>query len=87
MKVTIDLPDSLLKELTFGFTDLEKEIKFLLAVKLVEMGRISTGRASEWIGIAKPIFLREMGRYGLSAFPLNERTLEQDILDARKSIC
>ncbi|MEK7397960.1 MAG: hypothetical protein AAB116_13585 [Candidatus Poribacteria bacterium] len=64
MKVTIDLPDSLLKELSFGFTDLEREIKFLLAVKLVEMGR-----------------------YGLSAFPLNERTLEQDILDARKSVC
>ena len=50
MKVTIDLPDGLLKELSIGFTDLEKEIKFLLAVKLVEMGRISTGRASEWIG-------------------------------------
>jgi predicted HTH domain antitoxin len=86
MKVTIDLPDSLLKELSYGFTDLEREIKFLLAVKLVEMERISTGRAAEWIGIAKPIFLREMDRYGLSAFSIDEESLEQDILDARKSI-
>ena len=86
MKITIDLPDSLLKELSYGFTDLEKEIRFLLAVKLVEMGRISTGRAAEWIGIAKPIFLREMGRYGLSAFPIDEESLDRDISDARESI-
>ena len=80
MKVIIDLPDNLLKEISFGYADLEREIKFLLAVKLVEMGRISTGRAAEWIGIPKPLFLQEMGRYGLSAFPLDEKTLEQDIL-------
>jgi predicted HTH domain antitoxin len=55
----------------------------LLAVKLVEMGRISTGRASEWVGITKPRFLQEMGRYGLSAFQIDEKTLEQDIINAR----
>ena len=83
MKVTIDLPDNLLKELSFGFADLDRELKFLLAVKLIEMGRISTGRAAEWIGISK-LLLLEMGRYGLSAFPIDEKTLEQDIIDARK---
>jgi len=87
MKVIIDLPDNLLKELSFGFADLEREVKFLLAVKLVEMGRISTGRAAEWIGIPKPRFLCEMGRYGLSAFPIDDETLEQDIINARKSVC
>jgi len=87
MKVTIDLPDSLIKELSFSFADLDRELKFLLAVKLIEMGRISTGRAAEWIGISKPRFLLEMGRYGLSAFPIDEETLEQDIIYARKSIC
>jgi hypothetical protein len=61
MKVTIDLPDNLIKELSFSFADLDRELKFLLAVKLIEMGR-----------------------YGLSAFPIDEKTIEQDILDARK---
>lgn len=87
MKVTIDLPDNLLKEISFNFADLEREIKFMLAVKLIEMGRISTGRAAEWIGVPKPLFLQEMGHYGLSAFPIDEETLEQDILNARKSVC
>jgi len=86
MKVVIDLPDSLLKEISFGFTDPEREIKFLLAVKLVEIGRISTGRAAEWMGISKPRFLQEMGRYGLSALPVDEETLKEDILNAGEGI-
>ena len=86
MRVMIDLPDSLLKEISLGFVDPEREIKFLLAAKLVEMGRISTGRASEWLGISKPRFLQEMGRYGLSALPVNARTLEEDVVNVKESI-
>ena len=63
-----------------------EEIKFLLAAKLVEMGRISTGRASEWLGISKPRFLQEMGRYGLSALPVDARTLEKDVVNVKESI-
>jgi len=86
MRVVIDLPDNLLKEVSYGFSDLEMEIKFLLATKLVEMGRISTGRASEWLGISKPLFLREMGRYGLSILPVDTESLEEDIINVRESV-
>ncbi len=86
MKVVIDLPDSLIKEMSFGFPDLEKEVKFLLAVKLVEMGRISTGRASEWLGVPKPYFLQEMGRYSLSALPVDAEALDEDVRNVRESI-
>ena len=51
----------------------------MLAVKLVEVGRISTGRAAEWLGISKPRFLQESGRYGLSAFDVDEQTIDEEI--------
>jgi len=86
MRVTIDVPDSFLKEISFGFIKPEIEIKFILAVKLIEAGRISTGRAAEWLGISKPRFLQEMGRYGLSAFPINEETIEEDIMNVKKGV-
>jgi len=86
MKFVIDLPDNLLKEISFGSADPEREIKFLLAAKLVEIGRISTGRASEWLKISKPFFLQEMGRYGLSVLPVDAKTLGEDIVNVRKSI-
>lgn len=82
MQVTIDVPDSFMKELSFGFTAPELEIKFILAVKLIEAGRISTGRASEWLGISKPRLLHEMSRFGLSAFPIDEESIEEDISNA-----
>lgn len=34
MQITIDMPDSFIKEIS-GFTTLEREVKFMLASKLV----------------------------------------------------
>jgi len=86
MRVVIDLPDSFIKEISFGFAKPERHVKLLLAVKLVEMGRISTGRAAQWLSISKPVFLQEMGRYGLSALPIDKETIKQDIMNVRESI-
>ncbi len=82
MQITIDVPETFFKEVSFGYADPEKEIKFLLAAKLTEAGRISTGRAAEWLGMSKPRFLVEMSRYGLSAFPIDEASIEEDMLNA-----
>lgn len=86
MQITIDVPDSFLKEISFGFIEPEREIKFILAAKLVEAGRISTGRAAEWLGISKPLFLQEMGRYGLSVFTVDKERLKKDVVDAQNGI-
>jgi len=86
MQVTIDVPDSFLKEISFGFAKPEQEIKLLLAVKLVEAGRITTGRAAEWLGMPKPRFLQEMGRYGLSALPVDAIGIKDDIENIPESL-
>lgn len=83
MQITIDMPDSFMKEISYGFTAPEREIKFMLASKLVESGRISTGKAAEWLNISKPHFLQEMGRYGVSIFPVDEHSLDKDVLNAQ----
>lgn len=87
MQITIDFPDSFLKEMYLGLAEPEKEIKFLLASKLVESGRISSGKAAEWIGISKPRFLQEMGRYGMSIFPVDEKYIAGDVINAKNCSC
>ncbi len=82
MQITIDVPDIFLKEISLGFAEREREIKFLLASKLVESGRISSGKAAEWIGISKPRFLQEMGRYGMSIFPVDGKSIAGDVINA-----
>jgi len=64
VRVVNDIEESFLEETSFGCGDPEREVKSVLAVKWTESGRISTGRAAEWLGISKPRFLREMGGYG-----------------------
>ena len=79
MQLVIDVPDVFVKDISFGLTDPLTDLKMILAVKLIEIGRISTGRAAEWLGISKPRFLQESGRYGLSAFDVDEQTIDEDI--------
>lgn len=83
MKVTIDVPDSFFKDASFGFIDPEREVKYILAAKMVESGRISTGKAAEWLITSKPRFLQEISRYGVSALPVDDETLDMDILNAQ----
>jgi len=87
MQITIDIPESFLKEISLGIAEPEREIKFLLASKLVESGRISSGKAAEWMGISKPRFLQEMGRYGMSIFPVDENSIAGDVLNAKTGSC
>ena len=79
MQIVLDVPDVFMKEISFGLTDPLKDIRMMLAVKLIEIGRISTGRAAEWIGMSKPRFLQESGRYGLSAFDVDDQTIDEEI--------
>ena len=67
-KIVIDVPEKVLlaekaDEATFG-----RELKVLAAVKLYELGRLSSGRAAELAGMSRVEFLLALGRY--KVFPL-----------------
>ncbi len=59
-----DLPEAL------GETpeEFEQKLRFLVAAKLYEMGRISSGRAAELAGMERVEFLNNLGRYRISVF-------------------
>ena len=86
MRVSLEVPKELVREITNIPELLEKEVKLLLATKLAELNKISTGKAAEWLNMSKPRFLLEMSRYRVSALPLNEEELKEDVLNVAESI-
>lgn len=80
--LTIPYTDDLLLSLKESPAEFEAEARLLLAVKLYELGRISTGRAAELAGMSRVEFFFALGRFGLSPIGVEPDELEQDLANA-----
>jgi predicted HTH domain antitoxin len=62
----ISYDDSVLLETSLPAEDFEREAKLLLAAKLFEMGRMSSGMATELCGMSRAAFPMSLPRVGVS---------------------
>jgi len=77
----IDLPDSVLLATGQSAEELIREAKFLLALKLFEVGRISSGRAAELGDLPRVEFLLRAGSMGVPVADLDEEEMDQEFAD------
>jgi len=73
--IHIDLPESLLLTTGQSHAEFVKEAKFLLALKLFELGRLSSGKAAELCEMSRVEFLLLAGRAGTPVADLDEEEL------------
>jgi predicted HTH domain antitoxin len=82
VELTLNVPDDLDLALNVEPGALSRELLFAAAVKLFELGKISSGKAAELAGLPKPLFLAKLIDVGVSASTLNGKDIAEDIANA-----
>ena len=77
-EIKFSVPDEALMALKATPEECAAEIRLAGAVKLYELGRISSGAAAKLAGIPRALFLTKLGDYGVDALSDTEEELAQD---------
>lgn len=77
--MTIDCGPELAVALGRRETEVEDELRLSSALKLFELGRISSGLAARLAGMARVEFILLCGQYGVSIFQQTEDELLSDL--------
>lgn len=76
-QITIQVPEKVLLAEKVDATEFAREVLILAAVKLYEIGRLSSGRAAELAGMSRVEFLLNLERYRVFPFEAELRELEE----------
>jgi len=83
--LTIEYPSEVLWALQKEPEEFETEARLLLALKLYETGKLTTGLAAQLAGVPRINFMFLLGQYGLSPFGELPDELEEDLANARQA--
>ncbi|MGQ9626138.1 MAG: UPF0175 family protein [Anaerolineae bacterium] len=76
-QIVINVPETVLLAEKTDEATFARELRMLAAVKLYELGRLSSGRAAELAGLSRVEFLLALGRYKVFPFEAELRDLER----------
>jgi hypothetical protein len=84
MTVTVDLPESAIKALDAKTSvDAVANLRLAAAMKLFELGRLSTGAAADLAGLGRVELLDRLAEFGVNAFQESPEELVRELATLR----
>jgi predicted HTH domain antitoxin len=78
-QVTLEYPEGLELAVQTTPEELGAQIRLMAALKMFELGKLSSGKAAELAGMSRVEFLEQCGRYRVSVFNYSPEELEAEL--------